>query len=122
MVVEIVDIHGVAVFEAKRHSPVPRNGYGVVSPHAALERMQPKAGNIHPFRACAPVQGGQNSEEFPDVLLCNLRRTPLLVEFFQAAMPERPDHDVTVWCVSTIVKSISATERRGPASQFRFPS
>ena len=40
---------------------------------AALERMKPKAGNVHSLRTATLVQGSQNSQEFPDVLLSHLR-------------------------------------------------
>ena len=40
---------------------------------AALERMKPKTGNVHSLGTTALVQGSQNSQEFPDVLLSHLR-------------------------------------------------
>ena len=71
--------------------------------HAALERVQTKAGYIHPFRAGTAVEGRQDAEEFGDVPLRNLGGSPLLIEFTQAAMPKRPDYRPSVWCLSTIV-------------------
>ena len=50
MVIQIIDVHGVAIFEPKRHPPVTRDGHRVVSPHATLERVQSKARNIHSLR------------------------------------------------------------------------
>ena len=47
MVIQIVDIHGVAIFEPKRYPPVARDGHRMVSPRATLERVQSKAWNIH---------------------------------------------------------------------------
>ncbi len=40
---------------------------------AALERMKPKARNVHSLGTTALVQGSQNSQKFPDVLLSHLR-------------------------------------------------
>ena len=40
---------------------------------SALERMKPKAGNVHSLGTAALVQGSQNSQEIPDVLLSHLR-------------------------------------------------
>ena len=36
---------------------------------AAFERMQSKARNIHPLWAAAPIQRGQDAEEFGNVIL-----------------------------------------------------
>ena len=69
VVIQIVDIHGVAVFEPKRHPPVGGDGYRMVTLQAALERMKPKAGNVHSIGAAAAVQRGQYAQEFRDVLL-----------------------------------------------------
>ena len=73
MVVEIVDIRGMSAFEPKRHPPVGRDGYGIVPLQATLEGMEPKARNVHSLGTAALVQGSQNSQEFPDVLLSHLR-------------------------------------------------
>ena len=55
MVIQIIDIHGVAIFEPKRYPPVTRDGHRVVSPHATLERVQSKARNIHSLRTSGAV-------------------------------------------------------------------
>ena len=70
---------------------------------AALERMQTKAGDIHPFRAGTAVEGCKDAEEFGDAPPRNLGGSSLLIGFSQAAMPKRPDHRPSVWCLSTIV-------------------
>ena len=36
---------------------------------AAFERMQSKAGNVHPLWAAAPVQRGQDAQGFRNVIL-----------------------------------------------------
>ena len=72
MVVQVVDFHGVSAFEPKRHPPVGRDGDRPVPMQAALERMKSKAGNVHSLGTAALVQGSQNSQEFPDVLLSYL--------------------------------------------------
>ena len=73
MVVQVVDIRGVPVLEPERHSPIGGDGYRIVLLQAALERMKPKAGNVHSVGTAALVQGSQNSQKFPDVLLSHLR-------------------------------------------------
>ena len=96
MVIQIIDVHGVAIFEPKRHPPVTRDGHRVVSPHATLERVQSKARNIHSLRTSGAVEGRQDAQEFLHVLRSYLRRTALLIELSQAAMPKCPDHLSTV--------------------------
>ena len=92
MVVQIVDIHGVPVLEAKSHPPVARDRYRVPSPQAASERVQPETGDIHAIRTSASIERGEDTQEFGDVPLGNPRGSATLVEFLQTAMPERPDH------------------------------
>ena len=75
----------------------------MMSPHATLEGMQSKAGDIHALRAGTSVEGGEDTQEFRGVPLGNSRRPALLIELPQAAMPECPDHWQKVWCLSTIV-------------------
>ena len=55
MVIQIIDVHGVAIFEPKRYPPVARDGHRMVSPHAALEGVQSKAWDIHSLRTSGPV-------------------------------------------------------------------
>ena len=103
VVIKIVDIHGVPVLEPKRHPPVARNGYRMVTPLAALEGMQTKARDIHALRPGASIEGGEDAQEFRGAPLGNSRRSALLIELPQAAMPECLDHWQKVWCLSTIV-------------------
>ena len=103
MVVQIVHINSIGVVEPKRYPPVARDGYRMVSPQASLERVQAEAGDIHTYRAGTPIEGGENAQEFRDMPWGDLCRSPLFVEFSQAAMPECPDHLWGVWCRLTIV-------------------
>ena len=53
---------------------------------AAFERMEPKAGKIHPDWAAAPVQRCQDTQEFHHFSRCHRRGASFLIQFFQAAM------------------------------------
>ncbi len=75
----------------------------MMPPHAALEGMQTKAGDIHALRAGTSIEGGEDAQEFRGVPLGNFRRLALPIEFPQAAVPERLDHRLNVWRLSTIV-------------------
>ena len=63
MVIQIVDIHGVAIFEPKRYPPVARDGHRMMTPHATLEWVQPKAWDIHSLGAGGAVQGREDAQE-----------------------------------------------------------
>ena len=75
----------------------------MMPPLAALEGMQTKAGDIHALRAGTSIEGGEDTQEFRGVPLGNFRRLALPIEFPQAAVPERLDHRLNVWRLSTIV-------------------
>ena len=53
----------------------------MVPPHAALEGMQTKAGDIHALRAGTSIEGGEDTQEFRGVPPGNSRRPALLIEF-----------------------------------------
>ena len=70
MVVQIVHVEGVAVLEPERHPPVPRHGHCVMPPKAALEGVQPEAGEVHALRVRTAVEGGQDTEQLRRVAGC----------------------------------------------------
>ena len=103
MIIQIIDLDGVSVLEPKRYPPVARDRDRKMALHAALERVQPKAGQIHSFRPATSVQRGQDSRQLRDVARRNLGRAAALVKRLQAAMTERFDHAPSVRCLSTVV-------------------
>jgi hypothetical protein len=56
MVVEIVDLGGIALFEPERDPPVARDGYGETALQRSFERMKPEARKIHVLRLSAAVE------------------------------------------------------------------
>ena len=52
----------------------------MMPPHAALEGMQTKAGEIHALRAGTSIEGGEDAQEFRGAPLGNSRRSALLIE------------------------------------------
>ena len=73
-----------------------------MSPQAALQGMQTKAGKIHTLRAGTSIESGEDAQEFRGMPLCHLGRSALPVELPQAAVPECLDHWPSVRCLSTI--------------------
>ena len=73
MVVQIVHVNSMAVGEPKRDSPVARDGHRIVPSKAALEGVQPEAGEIHALRVGTPIEGSQDTEEFRRMAGCDLR-------------------------------------------------
>ena len=45
----------------------------MMPPHATLEGMQTKAGDIHPLGAGTPIEGGEDAQKLRDVPLGNFR-------------------------------------------------
>lgn len=50
MIIHIVDINGMAVIEAERNTPIPRDRYSPIARKASLERMQVEPRNVHIIR------------------------------------------------------------------------
>ena len=73
MVIQIIDIQGVAVFEPKGYSPIARDGHRMVSPHATLEGVKSETRKIHSLRIGRAVEGRQDAQEFLHVFLSYLR-------------------------------------------------
>ena len=92
VIINIIDINGVAVFEAERNSPIPGDRYSPIAGEVSLERMQSEAGNAHILRPTAAVQHRKNVAK-----LFNMRgrhpscRSPI-IKGLKPAMFKRPDH------------------------------
>ena len=63
MVVQIIDVEGVAAFKPEGNSPVAGDGHCVVPPKVALEGVKSEPGQVHALRPGTAVQGGQDPEQ-----------------------------------------------------------
>ena len=87
MVIQIIDIAGIAALKAKRDPPIPRNGYGVMPLECALERVQVHSGQSHIFRLPRVVKKRQNIPQFDDMFGRYLAHCSPHVERFQSGFP-----------------------------------
>jgi len=96
MVVHVVDIDCRSVLEPKRHAPVARHRYRVVSFHVALQFVQPQARQVHAFRSPTAIKNCQDVPQLPHMRRSRTPRRSPLVECLQTAMAKRCDHSTTV--------------------------
>jgi hypothetical protein len=96
MVVEQIDIEGIAIFEAENDAPV--GGY-LNRPEAfqlALERVEPEAWGVHVSHSRRDVQAAQDAADLGHVLRPDTAAIALLEEALQPPMPEAPDRHAEV--------------------------
>jgi len=92
VVVEIIDIACVAIGEPKGYPPIRPDGDCPKASHFALERMQPKSGQIHISHGSRSVQTKKNVAEPIRMLAHDAAMIVLFVKAFQALVADRPDH------------------------------
>ena len=82
MVIDQVNIRGIALFEAENDAPVGTDGDAPITRELAFQRVQPKARQIELLRACRHIEPGQHARD----LICMLRvhLAPIVV-FIKAA-------------------------------------
>ena len=89
MIVDVVHIYGVTVREAEGHPPIPRDGNSIMPFQDSLQRVGPKAGNIHILSRVASVQNRKNVAQLVYMLRSHVRRRSPIVQGLKAAMFER---------------------------------
>src|SRR5208283_571218 len=99
-----IDIERVAVDKAERNPPVAGYRGAPRAPQAALESVETIARQVEVRWALRRIQVTQNVGDPARLIGANLARVPLLVQAFQAPVPERPDHKNTVPCIGTDIR------------------
>ena len=89
MIVDVVHVDDVTVHEAEGHPPIPRDGNGMMPFQDSLQRVGPKAGNIHILSRVASVQNRKNVAQLVYMLRSHVRRRSPIVQGLKAAMFER---------------------------------
>lgn len=93
MVVDVIDVDGVAPFESKSHPPIARNAHREVAPEPPFQRVQSESWKVHVRRTTATVEHGQNVAQPLEMIGRNATRAATRVQRPQTAMPKRQDHD-----------------------------
>src|SRR5207248_4996080 len=92
MIVEQINVAGVAAFEPKDDAPVSGDRYGPEACKVALERMQTKTRQVH----IADLRSFFETRENPLDLSCMIRQHPpsvsLLEQELEALVAEADDH------------------------------
>jgi hypothetical protein len=92
MVVDQIDIMGVAGIEAENDAPVGPDGHGPEPGQITLERMQPETGEIHLADLVGFIEARENALDLVHLVRPELASIASLVEPPQSAMPKAPDH------------------------------
>jgi hypothetical protein len=92
MVVDQINIDGVASIEAKDDPPISRDGDRPEALQGALQRVQPQSREIHLSGHCCHIEAGKYSRNFVDDGRLQTSPFVLPVQAFEAFVPETPNH------------------------------
>jgi hypothetical protein len=92
MVVNVVNIAGVAGLESKDYAPVCGNGYCMKPPQGAVQCVQPPAWCAHVRRLPRAVERRQDQPQFDRVTRLNACARTVREKLGQAFVPEIPYH------------------------------
>jgi hypothetical protein len=91
VVVNVIDIPGIAGLEPKDDTPISADPHGMPASQVAVQRVQPPAGGIHILRLMSSLQRRQNHAQSSRVRWSNpgLRAAP--EKRLQSLVAEIPD-------------------------------
>jgi hypothetical protein len=92
MVVHVINVKRVGIGKAEDHPPVRANRYRLKTLELALERMHPKAGQIHIGCARGRVEPGENIAQLNGVLGNHAARVVVRMKSLQSSVANRSDH------------------------------
>jgi hypothetical protein len=92
VVVNQINIAGAAVAESKNDAPVARHGDGPETGKVSLERMQPKARQVHVADLGRLVETRQDALDLSDMVRIQPTAVSLLEQKPEALMPPADDH------------------------------
>ena len=93
MVVDQVDVVGIAIFEAEDHPPVAGNRDAPVPLQSALQRVKPVAGQVEVRGLAGIVKVRQGERDAVRQVRIHSARIAALVHALQAAMTKPSDHE-----------------------------
>ena len=89
VIVEIVDIQRVAFGKAENHSPVSPHGDGPKAFELALERMEPKTGQVHIRDGSRCVESHENIAQFFGVFAHDPAVVVIFIKALEAFVADR---------------------------------
>jgi len=92
MIINQLNIKGVAILESENDPPVGTNGNRLESFAVTFEFMQPIAGKVEGLRRFRGIERGQNIFNSVDEVSPDVAAVALLEKPFSAPVLEAPDH------------------------------
>jgi len=92
MVIDVIDVHHVAVRKAKDHPSIGPNRHSPKTPKFALERVQPEPRQVHIRNRTGSIETHQNVSQLRRVLSNHAARIVVLVKPPQSFVANRPYH------------------------------
>jgi hypothetical protein len=92
MVVNQINVTGAAFLEAEDHAPVRPDSHAPKTFQVALERVEPKAREIHVVGLSGTVEDGENVFDLLDVIRVYALGFAVLKKPFEPLVPEAPNH------------------------------
>ena len=93
MVVDQVDVMGMAGIEAENDTPISSDSHSPKPGQIALERMQPEPRQVHLSDLIGLIETRENALNLVNLIRPELAPIALLVQSPQSTVPEAPDHD-----------------------------
>lgn len=109
MIVDQIDIGGVALLESENDPPIRPHRNRPETFQVAFERMQAEARKIHVIGRFCPVQDEKDVFDFLRQIGADALALAILEQPFQPLVPETPDHGRSVTCN---VSGVNARRRR----------
>jgi hypothetical protein len=92
MIVDQIDVVGVAAIEAEDSTPVGSYGHSPEPGQVALERVQPETGQVHLADLVSFIETRENALDLVDLIRPELAPIAFLIQPPQSAMLKAPDH------------------------------
>jgi hypothetical protein len=92
MVIDIVNVPGFAIGEAKDDSPVRANSHCPKPPEFAFERMQPESGQVHIRNIACGIKTREDVAQFFRVFRVHATRVIVFTQALQSFVAERSNH------------------------------
>jgi hypothetical protein len=92
VVIDQINIRGVALLKAKNNPPVGAYRDAPISGQVASQRMQAEAGQVELIRFRRLVEARQHAGDFVRMLRVQLAPVVVFIKPPQAAMSKAPDH------------------------------
>lgn len=92
MIVDQIDIIGIAIVEPKDYAPVGPDSHTPESLQFSFKWMQCKAGEAHVFRSLRPIQNSENVFDLLNVIGPDAFGSPVFKQAFQAFVLEGSNH------------------------------